>query len=197
MRGGWLSRWQQLNRSLERVAAVHDGQSGQEGAVPDRQGLLLDAVYDFPFCSGLTQLRPPTSLSQQPDSPEIPPAASPMIIDVDADSPSCEHGQDCEKRGGEAEGRAEMVGSSPALSPAEAAVHSSGAALASAGSRLEAEACTCPQQEGMAERIAAGPLPSPTSQPAGLPARPSTASPPPDPDDQTVVGHPHIQANWV
>lgn len=161
---------------------MHDGQSGGAGEVPDGKGLLLEAVHDFPFCSGLTQLRPPTSLSLQPHSSLPAPSGSPPVIDLDADSSSCESGQRTRKRGREGEESPGLLGSSPALPRAEDAAQSSGPladgpAFASLPSSLETEPCSSAQQEGEASRIAGRPASSPPSQSPHLDTRVSTALP--------------------
>eukprot|EP00884_Botryococcus_braunii_P002065 jgi/Botrbrau1/1185/Bobra.0162s0066.1 len=58
-------RWQHLNRSLERLSAVHDGKvmPGDEGP-DDRRGLHVDGVHDMEQrCLGLTQLSHPRPLN--------------------------------------------------------------------------------------------------------------------------------------
>ena len=73
-------RWQNLNRSLERVSAVHDGDgaaaaSAAAEAAPagDSAGIALDAVRDVGggLGWGCTQALPQQS-SSQPDTPDAP-----------------------------------------------------------------------------------------------------------------------------
>ncbi len=66
--GGWVSRWQRLNSSLERVTAVHDGGEGRAaGPGDDARGIHLDLVHEVVGSQGwdlarMTQLPPPRSL---------------------------------------------------------------------------------------------------------------------------------------
>jgi hypothetical protein len=178
-------RWQQLNRSLARVAAVHDGAgeggSGNE-AVAAQAGLLVDGVLDAEE-GGMTQAAagargwapPPTSAAAQLGHQEWPGDGS--------EAPS--------RR--DSPGGGTQTGESP-LPPATAAAAMRAAAAAAAGGEVGAgvpHCCACerPAAGSAPESVAANPAetadsragaaeecsPRGTQVPAAAPPAPSPA----------------------